>query len=310
MSYFGGQFEHHQMYSTLGRSEMALTWAIPVDIIQLLSHVDAFESAQPDVRTLRLCNRFGKGKNAYVAKLPKEIIDMIEKQLLVQHLVTQSAQKAVDWSSRYCCFESSCRPADHAEGYERKLLDQAIATVRNQHPHLGDTSSLSELKKFAGWKTAMTDQREGELPSYRTLIRKHFGLELFVMHENMDIETGQYLQRTDCRIPEGRMPNQVTICYLKLPSTHAVMHTMIDYGCGNSGYAAGFGPAPSQIKSLEISSQGRSHNAQWDKTPAEVDEEDEEVQAYFKDLETSGWPKLVLLVKERFDIDGVPDSES
>jgi hypothetical protein len=148
------------------------------------------------------------------------------------------------------------------------------------------------------------------------------------MHENMDIETGQYLQRTDCRIPEGRMPNQVTICYLKLPSTHAVMHTMIDYGCGNSGYAAGtsgksmlvepkslgltasqkkqfslcmsslslqvsvhpsqlrkgFGPAPSQIKSLEISSQGRSHNAQWDKTPAEVDEEDEEVQAYFKGI--------------------------
>jgi hypothetical protein len=26
MSYFDGQFEHHQMYSTLGRSEMALTW--------------------------------------------------------------------------------------------------------------------------------------------------------------------------------------------------------------------------------------------------------------------------------------------
>jgi hypothetical protein len=65
--------------------------AIPVDIIQLLSRVDAFESAQPDIRTLRLCNRFGKGKNAYVAKLPKEIIDMIERQLLVQYLNISSA---------------------------------------------------------------------------------------------------------------------------------------------------------------------------------------------------------------------------
>jgi hypothetical protein len=59
------------------------------------------------------------------------------------------------------------------------------------------------------------------------------------MHENMDVETGRYLQRTDHRIPKGRTPNQVTICYLKLPSTHAVLHTMIDYGWGDSGYAAG-----------------------------------------------------------------------
>jgi hypothetical protein len=71
--------------------------AVPVDIIKLLSHVDAFESAQPDARTLRLCNRFGKGKNAYVAKLPKEIIDMIERQLLVQYSNTSATQRAVDW---------------------------------------------------------------------------------------------------------------------------------------------------------------------------------------------------------------------
>jgi hypothetical protein len=46
----------------------------------------------------------------------------------------------------------------------------------------------------------------------------------------------------------------------------------------------GFGLAPSQIKRLEISSQGRSHNAQRDKTTAETDEGDEEVQAYFKGI--------------------------
>jgi hypothetical protein len=170
--------------------------AVPVDIIKLLSHVDAFELAQPDIRTLRLCNRFGKGKNAYVAKLPKEIIDMIERQLLVQYLNTSATQRAVDWPSRYCCFESSCRPAAHIESDEHKLLDQAIAMVHNQHPHLSNASSPGELrdrddlvdKKFLeicrrervnlttrkwfgiqGWTTAMSDQREGELPRYRTV---------------------------------------------------------------------------------------------------------------------------------------------
>ena len=103
---------------------------------------------------------------------------------------------------------------------------------------------------------------------------------------------------------------------------------MIDYGCGDSGYAAGtsgksmlvepeslgltasqkkqfsvcmsslslqvsvypsqlrnrFGPVPFLVKILEISCQGGSHNAQWDKTTAETNEEDKEVQAYFKGI--------------------------
>lgn len=59
------------------------------------------------------------------------------------------------------------------------------------------------------------------------------------MHENMDIETGRYLQRRDSRVLESRLPNQITICYLTFPSTRAVTHTVIDYGCGDHGYAAG-----------------------------------------------------------------------
>ena len=66
----------------------------------------------------------------------------------------------------------------------------------------------------------------------------------------MDIETGQYLQRTDCRISKSRISNQVTICYLKLPSTYAVQHTMIDYGCDNSGY-----PADASGKSILVESK-------------------------------------------------------
>jgi hypothetical protein len=119
---------------------------------------------------------------------------MIERQLFTQYLNTLGTRKAVDWPSRYCCFESSCRPVAHIKSDEHKLLDQAIAMVHNQHPHLSNASSPSELrdrdylvdKKFLeicrrervitrkwlgiqGWTTAMSDQREGELPRYRTV---------------------------------------------------------------------------------------------------------------------------------------------
>jgi hypothetical protein len=144
------------------------------------------------------------------------------------------------------------------------------------------------------------------------------------MHENMDVETGQYLQRTDHHIPKGRIPNQVTICYLKLPSSHAVIHTVIDYGCGDSGYAAGtsgksmlvepqslaltasqkkqfivcmksLGLKVSQIKSLEIDPRARSYNVKRDteKTSAQIDEADEKVQTFFKGM-LSPWTHFLL----------------
>ena len=127
---------------------------------------------------------------------------MIERQLLVQYLNIPGTQRAVEWPSRYCCFESSCRPVAQVKSDEHKILIQAITMVHNKHTHMSNTSSPSELrdrddlvdKKFLkichrecvnlttrkrfgiqGWTAAMTYQRESELPHYRTVsTRSHY----------------------------------------------------------------------------------------------------------------------------------------
>jgi hypothetical protein len=126
---------------------------------------------------------------------------MIGQQLFIQHLNASVTQKAVDWPSRYCCFESSCRPVDHVQDCDKDLLDRALATVRNHHPHLADATSPDGLREFNslvddsfqaicslnninlttrkwfgihGWTAAMSDQREGELPHYRAVSTTRF----------------------------------------------------------------------------------------------------------------------------------------
>ncbi|KAG9675437.1 hypothetical protein KCV03_g10214, partial [Aureobasidium melanogenum] len=158
------------------------------------------------------------------------------------------------------------------------------------------------------------------------------------MHENMDIETGRYLQRRDSRVLESRLPNQITICHLTIPSTRAVTHTVIDYGYGDYGYAAGTSgksmvvqPEPLQLTesltrrfakcigalSLEPfvhpsqlrNSLGPS-SVQEPPAPEQINEDDAKIESSLKELEVGHWPKLVILTKERFDINGIPVSGS
>lgn len=168
---------------------------IPVEVVKLLSHLDAFEAELPTSHSLRLCNRFGRGEYAHVTKLPEEIIVMVEQQLLSQRLETPMSDGSVNWRSRYCCFEASCRISAHAEGtQEHKILDRAIAVVREAHPYLDEFSSTTELRRFhglidgvfadlchrnnvdlitrkwfgiQGWKEAMSDTKGGQLSRYR-----------------------------------------------------------------------------------------------------------------------------------------------
>jgi hypothetical protein len=99
---------------------------------------------------------------------------MIERQLFIQYLNTLGTRKAVDWPSRYCCFESSCRPVAHIKSDEHKLLDQAIATVRTQHPHLSNASSPSELRD----RDYLVDKKFLEIcRRERVITRKWLGIQ-------------------------------------------------------------------------------------------------------------------------------------
>jgi hypothetical protein len=45
------------------RTSVALTWAIPVDILQLGSSLAAYSKVKPSITQLQLCHRFGRGPN-------------------------------------------------------------------------------------------------------------------------------------------------------------------------------------------------------------------------------------------------------
>jgi hypothetical protein len=71
------------------------------------------------------------------------------------------------------------------------------------------------------------------------ILRKHFGLEAFVMHENLDPSTFQYLKRNNGRYAYRTGPEKATLCYLVLPSRAAQWETRPDDDALSSGYYSG-----------------------------------------------------------------------
>ncbi|KAK4951163.1 hypothetical protein LTR10_010135 [Elasticomyces elasticus] len=63
-----------------------LAWALPVKPDNLLVTIDAYTTALPTIRALRKCNRYGQGPQAYVTKLPAEIVSAIESILFDKQL--------------------------------------------------------------------------------------------------------------------------------------------------------------------------------------------------------------------------------
>jgi hypothetical protein len=82
--------------------------------VDLLYHLDAFREAIPTLHTLRLCNRFGKGENAGITKLPRELVEFIGEELLAL-LRRDETDDIYGWAKRYGCFEGTCRPLHHLD---------------------------------------------------------------------------------------------------------------------------------------------------------------------------------------------------
>ncbi|KAK5745374.1 hypothetical protein LTR17_001535 [Elasticomyces elasticus] len=92
-----------------------LAWALPVKPDDLLVTIDAYTTALPTIRALRKCNRYGQGPQAYVTKLPAEIVSAIESILFDKQLRQYNPQH-MTWEVEFSCFESTCAPSDHFKG--------------------------------------------------------------------------------------------------------------------------------------------------------------------------------------------------
>jgi hypothetical protein len=82
--------------------------------VDLLCNLDAFCKAIPVIHTLRLCNQFGKDEDAGITKLPKELIEFIEEELLVS-LRQEETRVGHEWAKKFRCFEGTCLPRDHID---------------------------------------------------------------------------------------------------------------------------------------------------------------------------------------------------
>ncbi len=86
-----------------------LAWGVPVRPEQLGWSLEAFEKALPVLHTFRLCQRFGRGRNVHVPKLPVETMVTIEDLILV------STRKWIwAWEHSFKHYERRCDPYGHA----------------------------------------------------------------------------------------------------------------------------------------------------------------------------------------------------
>ena len=102
-----------------------VVWGVPVNIMELGPHLEAYVETKPVIDTLRLCNRFGQGPNVHINKLPHELILMIEEEL--QEKPRRNA--FWDWDVDFACFEGRCDIHDHfdpeeIEEFEQDVMDQ------------------------------------------------------------------------------------------------------------------------------------------------------------------------------------------
>jgi hypothetical protein len=107
--------------------QTGLSWAIPVDIVTLGSHLEAYMDIKLQVHAFRVCSRFGKGPEVFVNKIPHELIDII-----INHLVQPvRLQYFESWMKLHNCFQGSCEPFEHECFHDLDVIDDVCTCERD-----------------------------------------------------------------------------------------------------------------------------------------------------------------------------------
>lgn len=216
-----------------------LTWATAVDPVSLGAHFEAYVRLQPVFHMLRLCNRFGKGKKAAVARLPVELRLVVEDYLMEEEREKQRSE----WNRCYRCWEGRCDLTDHyatqhlvnvfenhsvdyhlidgdsdcdcAGEYDRgigKLNKHQVGVVRKTLVEDHDWEFIHE-----GWKNAWEARvgrsaraDRGFFTRHQELFLHDFGLKVWISH----------VQASRREIQQGSFPS--TVAYLTLPDSGTV----------------------------------------------------------------------------------------
>jgi hypothetical protein len=227
--------------------DATLTLALPVDAAQLAAHLQAYIDTLPALNALRACNRFGKGPQCHLNKLPVELIQSIA-QYYVLPVYEDNAEK---WQSQLRCYEDTCSIFDHNSREELLELhadihDRTPGACDCDDPYDPDDEELSECLEGHDdgfdqhqdnryyWEDKVT-----KLNHQRTFFRKHFGLDLWLS--------------TVCLGSSERFYGEAetTLAYLTLPGReersekwdHFEMEEDVPYGYGRPTCNSGCGMA-------------------------------------------------------------------
>ncbi|EME84395.1 uncharacterized protein MYCFIDRAFT_195457 [Pseudocercospora fijiensis CIRAD86] len=235
---------------TMANTTIEFAWALQVDIATLGGHLEAYEKLQSTIATLRLCNRFGQGNKATIAKLPVELVQNVENFLLEAERLKLKKQ----WVRDLTCWEQQCRPTEHMSREEilecynewrgsitpGSWEDECVCECGDVHAldefpesELDTINEILEGYYDGSWhRDQWCDEHEARIESWfrrtgeptqksrgtfdrlSSILSKHFGLETWITHVH---EHGE---------PVFPSPNNLhsTKAYLRLPAKSSVRY--------------------------------------------------------------------------------------
>lgn len=174
-------------------TEITFTLALPVSVTQLTAHMEAYRDTLPALNALRACNRFGKGPQCHVNKLPVELVQRIAHYCILP----EREEKLEDWAARFRCYQENCRILDH---FSREWLLENYYEWRGsngcecgleccENCDEPDDDQLEEMVIATdGFPTEEHDDRQEQweldmkkfLRETGPLFQKHFGLDIWL----------------------------------------------------------------------------------------------------------------------------------
>lgn len=82
-----------------------LTWAVPLDPVDLVSSIEAYANTLEIFHAVRLCHRVG---NSALSTLPQELLELILAGLYRD----EKSARMQQWSTLYTCFVAKCEPVE------------------------------------------------------------------------------------------------------------------------------------------------------------------------------------------------------
>jgi hypothetical protein len=173
--------------------DVTFTLALPVSVTQLVAHMEAYRETLPALNAVRACNRFGKGPQCHINKLPVELVQRVAQYCILP----ERKEKSEDWSKRLLCYQDECEILDHFSRdwlldnyFEWRALGDCDCDI-DSCEHLSNPTDDQLEEMLIATDTFPTDEHEDRKEDWETdmrialskdrpLMQTHFGLDIWL----------------------------------------------------------------------------------------------------------------------------------